>query len=165
MGWIDYTASGTGEARLAAFEAAYPEAVVLISDNSPSRQAVHFDDGTARVTVSVVEHVVVKEYRALTEATALSLKDGASGISRANFKLTYADSSFGLHVVNCPALVGTDIQCAVARANEAGGYTLTVTKTTTDCSLPAVSGVISYDVTGAGSATLGDVSVSWGHTT
>ena len=165
MGWIDYRASGTGEDRLAAFEAEHPEAVVLISDNTPTRQAVHFDDGTARVTVSVTERVQVKEYRALTEATALSLKDGASGISRVNFRVMYADSSFGRHVVNCPALVGTDIQCAVARANEAGGYTLTVTKTTTACTLPAVNGVITFDVTGAGSATLGGVSVAWGHTT
>jgi len=158
MAWISYTGGD-----LAAFEAAYPEAVVVVSENDVARAALDFDDRTCRINVRAIEHQKVTEYRALTLDTAERLKAGVAAFGKKRLELSYMDSSYGEHSASCPHLIGTERTAAISRANEVDGYTLTVTESTTAWS-GAVSGeYVEYSFTGAGSATMGDVSVSWGH--
>jgi len=124
MGWISYTSSG-GTAGLAAFAAAHPQAVVVVSDTDNGIVAAVYEVGTKVCKIYATQHVVVTEYRGLTYATAVSLKNGVGSCSKVAYRTTSGDS---WAVV--PMLIGTERTAAVSRSNEADGYKLTVTETT-----------------------------------
>ena len=124
MGWISYVSRG-GTAGLAAFKAAYPNAVVTVSDTDNGIVAAVDEVGGDVCKIYAVQHVKVTEYRGLTEATAQSLKSGVSGCSKVAYR-----TEPGLSWAVVPMLVGTERNAVVGRANEAGGYKLTVTETT-----------------------------------
>ena len=158
MAWIDYTSGN-----LSAFEAAYPGAVVVVSENDVDRRILNFDDGTVHITVAAIDHQKVTEYRALTLETAEHLKAEVTTFDKKRLVLSYADSTYGQHHAQCPDLIGTERLCAISRANEADGYTLTVTESTTEWSTAVTGDYQEYGMTGAGSATMGDVRITWGH--
>ena len=124
MGWISYTSSG-GTAGLAAFAAAYPNAVVVVSDTDNGIVAAVYEVGGYVCKIYAVQHVKVTEYRGLTEAAAESLKQGVAACSKVAYRTEH-----GLSWAVVPMLVGTERNAVVGRANEAGGYKLTVTETT-----------------------------------
>lgn len=124
MGWISYTSAG-GTTGLAAFEAAYPQAVVLLSDTDNGFTAATYEVGTKVCKIYAIQHTVVKEYRALTKATAESLKAGVATCSKSAYR-TESGSSWAV----VPMLVGVERNAVVSRASEADEYRLTVTETT-----------------------------------
>ena len=116
MGWINYTSGGGNEgARLAAFAAAYADAVVVVSENDVERPVLDFDDGTVYMKVIAIEHQKVTEYRGLTRATAEYIKAGESVFGRKRLLLSYSDSTYGQHHANCPNL--TDDRCGRRHAH------------------------------------------------
>ena len=163
MAWISYTSAG-GTAGLAAFETANPNAVVVVSENEIQRCAIDHKAGGVFVKIDAIEHVTVKEYRGLTRATAVSLKSGVSGNGKIMLKFTYVGGNQNLHTLNCPSLVGTERQCAISRANEADGYTLTVTESTTDWDAAVSGNYVSYGGAGTSFGTIvkGDVYIKYG---
>ena len=124
MGWISYTSSGGAEG-LAAFETAYPNAVVLVSDTDNGIVAATYEVGSMVCKIYATQHVRVTEYRGLTKATALSLKSGVGVCSKTAYRTT-SGSSWAV----VPMLVGFERSAVVSRANDADGYKLTVTETT-----------------------------------
>lgn len=164
MAWIDYTASGTGAARLTGFASAYPKAVVVVSENDVSRCAIHYKADGRYVKIDAVERVVVTEYRGLTKATAESLKDGVARNDKIMLKFTYSGPNYDLHVLELPALIGTECQCAISRVNEADGYTLTVTSSTTNWNSAVYGNYVAYGGAGTsfGTIQMGDVYIKYG---
>lgn len=170
MAWINYTSGSeaAGTARLAAFEEAYPNAVVVVSENDVSRCALDHRTSGFFVKIDAVEHLKVKEYRALTLATAEYLKAGVAGNGKLPLWFSYSDSSFSITKLVCAAIVGTERQCSISRANEADGYTLTVTESTTNWdpseTIPPTASHVSYGGTGSviGVVQKGDVYIDYG---
>ena len=169
MAWINYTSGN-----LSAFKDDYSDAVVVVSDNDVARRILNFDDGTVHITVAAKDHQKVTEYRALTLETAEHLKAEVTIFDKKRLLLSYADSTYGQHHAQCPDLIGTERLCAISRANEADGYTLTVTENTTRWGYQNVTtgetvyvdvtgDYQEYSMSGAGSATMGDVRITWGH--
>lgn len=126
MGWISYTSSG-GTDGLAAFALAHPQAVVVVSDTDNGIVAAVYEVGTKVCKIYATQHVKVTEYRGLTYATAVSLKNGVGVCSKVAFRTT-SGSSWAV----VPMLVGVERIATISRSNEAGGYKLTVTETTVE---------------------------------
>lgn len=164
MAWISYTATGTGAARLTGFASAHPKAVVVVSENDVARCAINYEADGRFVKIDAVEHVVVTEYRGLTKATAESLKSGVAGNGKIMLKFTYSGPTYDLHVLNLPALIGTEYQCAISRANEADGYILTVTESTTNWDSAVSGNYVTYGGSGTSFGTIkkGDVYIKYG---
>ena len=168
MAWISFSSSdvSTGAEPLVAFESVYPNAVVVVSENDVSRCALDYKANGVFVKIDALEHIVVTEYRGLTRAAAEYLKGGVAGNGKLMLKFTYSDSFYNLHVLNCPALVGTERQCAISRANDADGYLLTVTESTTgwDTDIPTTANYVSAGGAGTSFGTIpkGDVFIRYG---
>lgn len=169
MAWINYTSGNISE-----FALVYPDAVVVVSENEVERRVLNFDDGTVHISVAAKDHQKVTEYRALTLETAEHLKAEVTTFDKKRLVLSYSDSTYGQHHANCPDIIGTERLGAITRANEANGYTLTVTESTTrwgyvdlttgETVYDTVSGEYKgYGMTGSGSGVFGDVRISWGH--
>lgn len=169
MGWINYTSGGgnAGVSRLEAFAAAgaHQKAVVVVSENDVARCAVNYEAYKRFVRIDAVEHMKVTEYRGLTKATAEYLADGVAGNRKIMLKFSYYGPTLeDLHTMNLPALIGTEYQCAISRANEADGYVLTVTESTTNWAAPVSGHYVSYGGVGTSFGTIkqGDVYIKYG---
>ena len=150
MGWISYTSSG-GTAGLEAFETAYPNAVVVVSDTDNGIVGAVYEVGTLVCKIYAVQHVKVTEYRGLTKDAAESLKSGVAGVSKSALRTT-CGSSWAV----VPMFVGVERNAVVSRSNDAAGYKLTVTETSISLT---TSGNIAC--TAGTPVTNGDVTVSW----
>lgn len=167
MGWFNYTSGD-----LAAFAAAYPQAVVVVSENDVERCVYNGQEAGRFIRVLAVDHQKVTEYRGLTLATAEHLKAGLTTfgkkdlVVRVGYTVTplniLQDSYTAYYTARCPSLLGTEMTCAISRANEAAGYVLTVTENTTNWDTAIVGDYVTYSETGSGSAPRGDVRISWG---
>ena len=168
MGWINYTSGGgtAGTARLSAFATAYPNAVVVVSENDVSRCAVDYRTDDFFVKIDAVDHLKVTEYRGLTKATAEYLKESVAKNEKIQLWFSYSDAYYSLTKLVCSALIGTDRQCAISRENEADGYLLTVTESTTnwDSTPSPTASHVSYGGTGSviGVVQKGDVFIDYG---
>lgn len=91
--------------------------------------------GVIRVQCRVVETVKVEEWNALTEAAA-SLVAG-TGLNTAMSGVTLSDNRtvgtwrVGMAFVEVPNCIGTVVRVSARRSNEANGWTVTKTTTTT----------------------------------
>lgn len=91
--------------------------------------------GVIRVQCRVVETVKVEEWNALTEAAATEII--GTGLNTAISGITLSDNRTvgvwrsGLAFVEVPNCIGTVIRASARRANEANGWTVTKTTTTT----------------------------------
>ena len=91
--------------------------------------------GVIRVQCRVVETVVVEEWNALTEESASKIT--GTGLGTALAGITISDNRTlgtwhtGLAFVDVPNCIGTVVRVHARRANEANGWTVTKTTTTT----------------------------------
>ena len=166
MGWIVYTSNGgnAGTTRLSNFKDAHGKAVVVVAENDVSRCAVNYEANGRFVKIDAVEHLKVTEYRGLTQATAEYLRENVAKNEKIMLKFTYSGPNYDLHVLNLPALIGTEYQCAISRANEADGYVLTVTESTTNWDTAVSGNYVSYGGAGTSFGTIqkGDVFIKYG---
>ena len=124
MGWITISDTDTTDYR-ATFAILHPEAVVVVSDTDNGIVAAVYEVGDKVCKIYATQHVVVTEYRGLTYAAAVRLKQGVAVCSKVAYRTT-SDLSWAV----VPMLVGTERTAGISRANEADGYKLTVTETT-----------------------------------
>ncbi len=179
MAWINYTSGN-----LSAFKDDYPDAVVVVSENDVMNCVYNGQEAGRFIKVLALSHQKVTEYRGLTRASAENLAAGVAAFGKKDLvvKVGYTvtplnilqDAYTAYFTARCGSLLGSEVTCAISRANEADGYTLTVTESTTRWGhVDPTTGETVYDevigeqqvfeTTGAGSATRGDVRISWGH--
>ena len=91
--------------------------------------------GVVRVQCRVVETVKVEEWNALTEAAATYISGTGIGSQQSNITLsdnrTVGTWFVGAAFVEVPNCIGTVVRVSARRSNEANGWTVTKTTTTT----------------------------------